>query len=96
MKYDFTFQNPTKIYFGKKSLDNLETELKKYGKKVLLAYGGGSIKKNGIYDKVIAILKKSDKEIFECNNILPNPALSKMLEGAKIIREYIILYHFFI
>jgi alcohol dehydrogenase YqhD (iron-dependent ADH family) len=87
MKYDFTFQNPTKIYFGKNSLDNLETELKKYGKKVLLAYGGGSIKKNGIYDKVIAILKKCDKEIFECNNVLPNPALSKMLEGAKIIRE---------
>jgi len=53
----------------------------------LLAYGGGSIKKNGIYDKVIAILKKCDKEIFECNNVLPNPALSKMLEGAKIIRE---------
>jgi len=87
MKYDFTFHNPTKIYFGKNSLDNLESELKKYGKKILFAYGGGSIKKNGIYDKVIAILKKCEKEVFECNNILPNPALSKMLEGAKMIKD---------
>jgi len=87
MKYDFTFQNATKIYFGKNSLDNLEPELKNYGKKILLAYGGGSIKKNGIYDKVIAILKKCDKEVFECPGILPNPALSKMLEGAKMVRD---------
>jgi alcohol dehydrogenase YqhD (iron-dependent ADH family) len=87
MKYDFTFHNPTKIHFGKNSLDNLEAELNNYGKRVLLAYGGGSIKKNGIYDKVMAILKKCNKEVFECYNILPNPALSKMLEGAKIIRE---------
>jgi len=87
MKFDFTFHNPTKIFFGRNSLDNLETELKNYGKKILLAYGGGSIKKNGIYDKVVAILKKCDKEIFECPGILPNPALSKMLEGAKIVRD---------
>ncbi|ORX86807.1 Fe-dependent oxidoreductase [Anaeromyces robustus] len=87
MKFDFTFENPTKIYFGKNSLDNLEPELKNYGKKILLAYGGGSIKKNGIYDKVIAILKKCDKEVFECSGILPNPALSKMLEGAKMVKE---------
>ncbi|OUM57963.1 hypothetical protein PIROE2DRAFT_16886 [Piromyces sp. E2] len=87
MKYDFTFQNKTKIYFGKSSLENLENELKNYGNKILLAYGGGSIKKNGIYDKITATLKKCGKEVFECNNILPNPTLSKMLEGAKIIRE---------
>ncbi|KAL6590677.1 Fe-dependent oxidoreductase [Neocallimastix sp. 'constans'] len=87
MKFDFTFENPTKIFFGKNSLDNLETELNKYGKKILFAYGGGSIKKNGIYDKVTAILKKCDKQVFECNNILPNPALSKMLEGANLIKE---------
>jgi alcohol dehydrogenase YqhD (iron-dependent ADH family) len=87
MKFDFTFENPTKIYFGKNSLDNLETELNNYGKRILLAYGGGSIKKNGIYDKVIAILKKCNKEVFECSNILPNPALSKMLEGAKMIKD---------
>eukprot|EP00833_Pecoramyces_ruminatium_P011809 jgi/Orpsp1_1/1185841/evm.model.c7180000095580.1 len=87
MKFDFTFENPTRIHFGKNSLDKLETELNNYGKKILLAYGGGSIKKNGIYDKVIAVLKKCNKEVFECSNILPNPALSKMLEGAKIIRD---------
>eukprot|EP00833_Pecoramyces_ruminatium_P016683 jgi/Orpsp1_1/1190715/evm.model.d7180000080724.1 len=87
MKFDFTYENPTKIYFGKNSLDNLEAELNKYGKKILLAYGGGSIKKNGIYDKVIAILNKCNKEVFECSNILPNPALSKMLEGAKMIKD---------
>ncbi|OUM57501.1 hypothetical protein PIROE2DRAFT_17498 [Piromyces sp. E2] len=87
MKFDFIFQNPTKIYFGKNALNNLKPELEKYGKKILLAYGGGSIKTNGIYDKVVNILKKSDKEIYECNNILPNPALSKMLEGAKIVKE---------
>ena len=87
MKFDFTFENPTKIFFGKNSLDNLETELNKYGKKILFAYGGGSIKKNGIYDKVTAILKKCNKQVFECNNILPNPALSKMLEGAKLVKD---------
>ncbi|KAL6612760.1 hypothetical protein LY90DRAFT_677766 [Neocallimastix californiae] len=87
MKFDFVFQNPTKIYFGKKALDNLTVELKNYGKRILLAYGGGSIKKNGIYDSVVDILKKNNKEIFECNNILPNPALSKMLEGAKIVKD---------
>jgi len=87
MKYDFTFNNPTKVYFGKNAMDNLEGELKKYGKKVLLTYGGGSIKKFGIYDTVVSILKKCDKQIFECNNILPNPTLDKMLEGAKMIRD---------
>ncbi|OUM57962.1 hypothetical protein PIROE2DRAFT_16885 [Piromyces sp. E2] len=87
MKYDFDYYNPTKIYFGKNSLDNLEVELKNYGKKILLVYGGGSIKKNGIYDKVITILKKCDKEVFECSGVLPNPTLIKMLEGAKIIRD---------
>jgi len=87
MKYDFTFENATKIYFGKNSLDYLESELNNYGKNILLAYGGGSIKKNGIYDKVIATLKKCNKNVFECKDILPNPALSKMLEGAKTVRE---------
>jgi len=87
MKFDFQFENPTKIYFGKDSLKNLETELNNYGKNILLAYGGGSIKKNGIYDKVMAVLKKCNKNVIECSGILPNPALSKMLEGAKLVRE---------
>jgi len=87
MKFDFSFQNATKIYFGKNSLDNLEKELNNYGKNILLAYGGGSIKKNGIYDKVMAILKKCNKNVIECSGILPNPALSKMLEGAKLVKD---------
>ena len=53
---NFSYSNPTKLYFGEDALDNLSTELKKYGKNVLLVYGGGSIKKNGIYEKVVAIL----------------------------------------
>jgi len=87
MKFDFSFENATKIYFGKDSLKNLETELNNYGKNILLAYGGGSINKNGIYDKVVAILEKCNKNVIECSGILPNPALSKMLEGAKLVRE---------
>jgi len=58
MKFDFTFHNPTKIYFGRNALDYLAPELKNYGKKILLAYGSGSIKKTGLYDKVITVLKK--------------------------------------
>lgn len=58
MIYDFTYYNPTKIYFGKKSLENLEAELKNYGKNVLLVYGKNSIKKIGLYDEVIKTLKK--------------------------------------
>lgn len=62
---NFSYSNPTKLYFGEDSLDYLNTELPKYGKKILLTYGGGSIKKNGIYDAVVDILKKNGKEIVE-------------------------------
>lgn len=84
---DFTYSNPTKIYFGENSLDNLSTELKNYGKNVLLVYGGGSIKKNGIYDKVIDILKKCDKTIIEDTGVMPNPTVEKLYEGCKLARE---------
>lgn len=84
---DFTYSNPTKIYFGENSLDNLSTELKNYGKNVLLVYGGGSIKKNGIYDKVIDILKKCDKTIIEDADVMPNPTVEKLYEGCKLARE---------
>ena len=84
---DFTYSNPTKIYFGENSLDNLSTELKNYGKNVLLVYGGGSIKKNGIYDKVIDILKKCDKTIMEDAGVMPNPTVEKLYEGCKLARE---------
>ncbi|MCI8458527.1 MAG: iron-containing alcohol dehydrogenase [Clostridia bacterium] len=78
---NFTYCNPTKLYFGKDALDGLNEELPEYGKNVLLVYGGGSIKKNGIYDKVVAILKSNDKEIFEDGGVMPNPTVDKLNEG---------------
>lgn len=78
---NFTYCNPTKLYFGKDALDGLNEELPKYGKNVLLVYGGGSIKKNGIYDKVTAILKANGKNIFEDGGVMPNPTSEKLSEG---------------
>ena len=80
---NFTYCNPTKLYFGKGSLDGLNKELPKYGKNVLLVYGGGSIKKNGIYDKVVAILKANGKNIFEDAGVMPNPTVEKLYEGIE-------------
>ena len=78
---NFTYSNPTKLYFGKDSLNGLNEELPKYGKNVLLVYGSGSIKKNGIYDEVIKILKANNKEIFEDAGVMPNPTVEKLYEG---------------
>lgn len=83
---NFTYCNPTKLYFGKNSLDGLNQELPKYGKNVLLVYGGGSIKKNGIYDKVVALLKANDKKIFEDAGVMPNPTADKLREGVERAR----------
>ena len=80
---NFTYCNPTKLYFGKDALDGLNEELPKYGKNVMLIYGGGSIKKNGIYDKVIAILKANGKNIFEDAGVMPNPTSDKLNEGVE-------------
>ena len=85
---NFTYCNPTRLYFGKDSLENLEDELKKYGKNVVLIYGGGSIKKNGIYDKVIAILRESGKNVAEIAGVMPNPTLKKLLEGVETARAH--------
>ena len=87
MKYDFTFYNPTRIHFGKDSLNCLKDELKNYGKNILLVYGGGSIKKIGLYDKVVNILKECNKNIFECGGITPNPKYKDMLRGVKMIED---------
>ena len=78
---NFTYSNPTKLYFGKESLNGLNEELPKYGKNVLLIYGGGSIKKTGLYDEVIKILKANNKEIFEDAGVMPNPTVEKLYEG---------------
>ena len=84
---NFTYCNPTKIYFGKDALSGLKEELPKYGKNVLLVYGGGSVKKNGIYDKVVALLKANGKEIYEDAGVMPNPTVEKLHEGVRRARE---------
>ena len=75
---DFTYSNPTKLYFGENALNNLSAELKKYGENVILIYGGGSIKKNGIYDEVMDILKKEGKNVAEIAGVMPNPTIEKL------------------
>lgn len=80
---EIIYSNPTKLYFGEKSLDNLAAELKNYSDNVLLVYGGGSIKKNGIYDQVVAILKECGKNITEDGGIMPNPTAAKLKEGCE-------------
>jgi len=84
---DFTYSNPTRLYFGKNALEGLAKELTNYGKNILLTYGGGSIKKNGIYDSVIAILKSAGKNIIELPGVMANPTSEKLIEGAKLARE---------
>ena len=84
----FDYCNPTKLYFGEDSLSNLSKELKKYGKNVVLVYGGGSIKRNGIYDEVMAILKEEDKDVAEIEGVMPNPSLEKLYEGIDIARKH--------
>ena len=91
---NFTYCNPTKLYFGKDALDGLNEELPKYGKNVLLVYGGGSIKKNGVYDSVIKILKDNGKNVFEDAGVMPNPTSEKLNEGlarAKAAKADLIL-----
>ena len=87
MLYDFTYYNPTKIYFGKDAMQNLSAELANYGKNILLLYGKSSIKKIGLYDEVVKILKACGKNITELSGIKPNPAYSQVLEGARLVRE---------
>lgn len=84
---DFSYSNPTKLYFGKNALDGLKEELPKYGKNVLLVYGGGSIKKNGIYDKVTAVLRECGKAVYEDAGVMPNPTVEKLYEGVKRARD---------
>ena len=83
---DFTYCNPTKLYFGKNALEGLRKELPKYGRNVLLVYGGGSIKRNGIYDKVTAILEECGKTVAEDAGVMPNPTSDKLNEGCERAR----------
>ena len=85
---NFSYCNPTKLYFGDESLNYLNTELPKYGKNVVLIYGGGSIKKNGIYQDVIEILKNNGKNVAEISGVMPNPTVPKLYEGIEIARNH--------
>jgi len=84
---NFTYCNPTKLYFGEGSLKFLNDELPKYGANVMLIYGGGSIKKNGIYDQVMSILTANKKTVFEDAGVMPNPTVEKLYEGCKIAKD---------
>lgn len=84
---NFTYSNPTKLYFGDKALENLKTELNNYGQNIMLVYGGGSIKENGIYQQVIDILKECNKTVFEDPGVMPNPTVEKLYEGCKIAKD---------
>lgn len=84
----FIFEKIPKVYFGEGSLKQaLSTELKKIGSNVMVAYGGGSIKKNGVYDEIVKILKENNKNIIEFNGIMSNPTYKKVQEGANIAKE---------
>lgn len=85
---NFTYCNPTKLYFGDDSLQYLNHELPKYGKNVVLVYGGGSIKKSGLYDDVTNILKANGKNVAEIAGVMPNPTLKKLYEGVEIARRH--------
>lgn len=85
---NFMYSNPTRLYFGEDSLNNLRKELAGRGKNIQLVYGGGSIKKNGIYDQVVSILRECGKEIFEDGGVMPNPTVEKLAQGCRIAREH--------
>ena len=84
---NFIYSNPTKLYFGDEAQKNLVEALSNFGKKVLLTYGSGSIKRNGIYDDVIAALAAAGKEVVELPGVMPNPTVDKLIEGCKVARE---------
>ena len=84
---NFYYSNPTKLYFGEDALQNLETELQKYGDTVQLIYGGGSIKKSGLYDQIIEILIACGKTIVEDGGVMPNPTIEKVYDGCQKAKE---------
>lgn len=84
---NFSYYNPTRLYFGEDSLNYLHDELSKYGPTVMLCYGSGSIKKNGIYDQVMDIMKASGKTVVEDAGVMPNPTVEKLYEGCRLAKE---------
>ncbi len=84
---NFEYYNPTKLYFGPDALEGLHHELPKYGERVLLVYGGGSIKKSGLYDEIVLLLKQHQKVIIEDAGVMPNPTTEKLKEGISRARQ---------
>ena len=84
---NFSYSNPTRLYFGDNALAFLAEELQNYGRRVMLTYGGGSIKRNGVYDDVLRILTEAGKEVFEDPGVMSNPTVQKLYEGCRIARE---------
>ncbi len=90
MIHDFVYDIPVKVYFGKDQLGNLGPELKKYGTRVLMTYGGGSIKRIGLYDRVVKEIKDAGLELWELSGIEPNPRVASVREGARLCKEHVI------
>jgi alcohol dehydrogenase len=84
---NFTFWNPTKLIFGKGELEQVKSEIPRYGKKVLVVYGGGSIKRTGLYDKVISLLNEIDAQVFELPGVEPNPRITTARKGIEICKN---------
>ncbi len=85
---NFTYWNPTKLIFGKGQIEKLKTEIPVHGKKVLLVYGGGSVKRNGLYDQVIAQLKEIEATVVELAGVEPNPRSTTAQKGAELCKEH--------
>lgn len=88
MNIDFTYQNPTRIHFGRSAMEHLPEELRHYGPSVLLAYGKNSIKQNGLYDQIIRVLKAEGKQVCELQGIKSNPTHAQVKEGCRLVREH--------
>ena len=89
--YNFTYSVPTTIHFGKGQISHLN-DLRESGEKVLMCYGGGSIKRNGVYDAVMAELKKAGKQVVEISGVMPNPTIDKVMEGEHRPGHFNILF----
>ena len=84
---NFNFYLPTNVYFGKGQIKHLPEVLKDCGNKVLLVYGGGSIKRSGLYDEIMSLCKTNDIEVFELSGVDPNPRIESVRNGSKICKE---------
>ncbi|SFS77097.1 iron-containing alcohol dehydrogenase [Marininema halotolerans] len=83
----FTYHNPTRLVFGKGTLEKLKEEIPSHAKRILIVYGGGSIKRSGLYEQILSILKEMDREVFELAGVEPNPRLTTVKRGADLCRK---------